>query len=86
MSGAKESATVAKQIKLTDPERITILDALTRAASLYEKDAEHVSQFAMYGTTIKEPADALAGRFRRHAVDARELRDKIAFLWGYVQF
>jgi hypothetical protein len=57
--------------KLTDPERMIIVNALTRAAFQYDKDAEHASEFAQYGTTIKEPAEALALQFRQHATDAR---------------
>ena len=49
------------QMKLTDPERMIIVNALTRAAVQYEKDAQHIFEFAQYGMTIKEPAEALAG-------------------------
>jgi hypothetical protein len=73
-------------MKLTDPERMIIVNALTRAAVQYEKDAERVLELAQYGMTIKEPAEALAGQFRQHSTDARQLRDKIAFLWAYLQF
>jgi hypothetical protein len=31
-------------------------------------------------------AEALAAQFRQHAVDARQLRDKITFLWEHIQF
>ena len=72
--------------KLTDLERTIIVNALTRAAFQYEKDAERVSELAQYGMTIKEPAEDLAGQFRQHATDARQLRDKITFLLGHLQF
>jgi hypothetical protein len=73
-------------MKLTDPERTIIVNALTRAAFQYDKDAERVSELAQYGMTIKEPAEDLAGQFRQHATDARQLRDKITFLWDHLQF
>jgi hypothetical protein len=72
-------------IKFTDPERTTIVNALTLAARQYETDAEQVSELALHGMTIFEPAQALANQFRQHATDARELRDKITFLWEHVQ-
>ena len=71
--------------KLTDLERTIIVNALTRAAFQYEKDAERVSELAQYGMTIKEPDEDLAGQFRQHATDARQLRDKITFLWEHIQ-
>jgi predicted N-acetyltransferase YhbS len=40
-------------MKLTDPERTIIVNALTRAAFQYDKDAERVSELAQYGMTIK---------------------------------
>jgi hypothetical protein len=40
---------------------------------------------ALHGMTVFEPAEALAKQFRQHAIDARELRDKLTFFWDYVQ-
>jgi hypothetical protein len=74
-----------KRMSLTDPERTMIVNALTVAARQYERDAEHASELALHGMTIKEPAEALAAQFRQHATDARQLRDKITFLWDHVQ-
>jgi hypothetical protein len=75
-----------KAFKLTDPERAIIVNALTVAARQYETDAEHASELALHGMAIRDPAEALAAQFRAHAVDARQLRDKITFLWEHVQF
>jgi hypothetical protein len=72
-------------IKLTAPERTTIVNALTLAARQYEVDAERAAELALHGMTIFEPAQALAKQFRQHATDAKELRDKITFLWEHVQ-
>jgi hypothetical protein len=75
-----------KAFRLTDPERTTIVNALTVAARQYEKDAEHALELALHAMTIREPAEALAAQFRHHATDARQLRDKITFLWEHVEF
>ena len=72
-------------IKLTEAERTTIVNALTLAARQYETDAESASELAMHGMTIFQPAEALAKQFREHATDARQLRDKITFLWEHLQ-
>jgi hypothetical protein len=72
-------------IKLTEPERTTIVNALTLAARQYEIDAEQASELALHGMTVFEPANALAEQFRQHATDARQLRDKITFLWDHIQ-
>ena len=72
-------------IKLTEQERTTIVNALTLAARQFEIDAEHASELALHGMTIFEPAEALAKQFRQHATDARQLRDKITFLWEHIQ-
>jgi hypothetical protein len=74
-----------KAFKLTDPERTTVVNALTVAARQYEKDAEHALELALHSMTMREPAEALAAQFRQHAVDARQLRDKITFLWEHIQ-
>jgi hypothetical protein len=74
-----------KAFRLTDPERTTIVNALTVAARQYEKDAEHALELALHSMTIREPAEALAAQFQQHAVDARQLRDKITFLWEHIQ-
>jgi hypothetical protein len=75
-----------KAFKLADPERTTIVNALTVAARQYDRDAEQALELALHGMTIREPAEALAAQFRQHAVDARQLRDKITFLWEHIQF
>jgi rubrerythrin len=75
-----------KAFRLTDAERTTIVNALTVAARQYERDAEQALELALHGMTIREPAEALAAQLRQHAVDARQLRDKITFLWEHVQF
>lgn len=72
-------------IKLTEPERTTIVNALTLAARQYEIDAVHASELALHGMTIFEPAEALARQLRQYSTDARELRGKITFLWEYIQ-
>jgi hypothetical protein len=72
-------------IKLTESERTTIVNALTVAARQYEIDAEHASELALHGMTFFEPAKALAEQFRQHATEARQLRDKITFLWEHIQ-
>jgi len=72
-------------IKLTEEERTTIVNALTVAARQYEIDAEHASELALHGMTIFEPARDLAKQFKDLAGDARQLRDKITFLWEHIQ-
>ena len=71
-------------IKLTDEERTTIVNALTVAARQYEIDAERASELALHGMTIFEPARDLAKKFHELATDARQLRDKITFLWKHI--
>jgi hypothetical protein len=61
------------------------VNALTVATRQYELDAERASELALHGMTVFEPAEALAKQFRQHAIDARELRDKLTFFWDYVQ-
>jgi hypothetical protein len=72
-------------MKFTEAERTTLVNALTVAARQYELDAERAAELALHGATFFEPAEALAKQFRRHATDARELRDKLTFLWEYVE-
>jgi hypothetical protein len=72
-------------IKLTEEERTTIVNALTVAARQYEIDAERASELALHGMTIFEPARDLAKQFQDLANDARQLRDKITFLWEHLQ-
>jgi hypothetical protein len=72
-------------IKLTEQERTTIVNALTVAARQYEIDAERASELALHGMSIFEPARELAKRFQELATDARQLRDKITFLWDSIQ-
>jgi hypothetical protein len=74
-----------KAFRLTDAERTTIVNALTVAARQYERDVEQALELALHGMTIREPAEALAAQLRQHAVDARQLRDKITFLWEHIQ-
>lgn len=72
-------------MKLTEQERTTIVNALTLAARQYEIDAEHAAELALHGMSFWEPAEALAQQFRQHATEARQLRDKVTFLWEHVQ-
>jgi hypothetical protein len=72
-------------IKLTEDERTTIVNALTVAARQYEIDAERASELALHGMTVFEPARGLAKQFQDLATDARQLRDKITFLWEHIQ-
>jgi hypothetical protein len=72
-------------IKLTEDERTTIVNALTVAARQYEIDAERAAELALHGMTIFEPARALTKQFQELASDARQLRDKITFLWENIQ-
>jgi hypothetical protein len=72
-------------IKLTEDERTTIVNALTVAARQYEVDAERAAELALHGMTIFEPGRALAKQFQEMATDARQLRDKITFLWENIQ-
>ncbi len=72
--------------KLTDAERMTILNALTVSAFQHEKDAAIASELALHGQTTRASADALAEQFRQQAEDARQLRDKLTFLWSHIQF
>jgi hypothetical protein len=71
-------------IKLTDEERTTIVNTLAVAARQYEIDVERASELALHGMTIFEPARDLAKQFRELATDARQLRDKITFLWKHI--
>jgi hypothetical protein len=72
-------------IKLTEEERTTIVNALTLAGRQYAIDAERASELALHGMTVFEPAEVIAKQFRQHATDARELRDKLTFLWEHIQ-
>jgi hypothetical protein len=72
-------------IELTEAERTTIVNALTLAARQYQMDAEHASELALHGMTIFEPAKMLAKQFQDYSTDARELRDKITFLWQHAE-
>ena len=72
-------------IKLTEDERTTIVNALTVAARQYEIDAERASELALHGMTVFESARGLAKQFQDLATDARQLRDKITFLWEHIQ-
>jgi hypothetical protein len=72
-------------IKLTEDERTTIVNALTVAARQYEIDAERAAELSLHGMTIFEPGRTLAKQFQEMATDARQLRDKITFLWENIQ-
>jgi hypothetical protein len=72
--------------KLTDAERTTIVNALTLSAVQHAKDAEVASELALHGQTTRPSAVALADQFRKQAEDARQLRDKLEFLWSHIQF
>jgi hypothetical protein len=72
-------------MRLTEQERTTIVNALTVAARQYEIDAERASELALHGMATFEPARNLAKQFQELATDARQLRDKITFLWENIQ-
>jgi hypothetical protein len=72
--------------KLTDAERTIIVDALTAAAHQYEKDAATAHELAMQGVATMASAEALGAKFQQRVTDARELRDKLEFLWNHIQF
>jgi hypothetical protein len=74
-----------RPIKLTEQERTTIVNALTVATRQYEIDAERASELALHGMTTFGPARDLAKQFQELAADARQLRDKITFLWENIQ-
>jgi len=70
---------------LNRPTRPAIrVNALTVAARQYEMDVERASELALHGMTIFEPARDLAKQFQELATDARQLRDKITFLWKHI--
>lgn len=74
------------QAKLTDPERMIIAHALTAAAAQYENDAAVAADLALRGgLATKAAADALGKQLRQEADDARQLRDKITFLWSHLK-
>jgi hypothetical protein len=72
--------------KLTDAERTIIVNALTVAAVQHTKDAEAASELALHGQTTWQSALALAEQFRQQAEEARQLRDKLGFMWSHIQF
>jgi hypothetical protein len=74
-----------RPVKLTEHERTTIVNALTVAARQYEIDAERASELALHGMTTFEPARDLGKQFQELAADARQLQDKITFLWENIQ-
>jgi hypothetical protein len=82
---SEEDKMSTTHIKLTEGERTTIVNALTVAARQYEIDAERASELALHGMAIFEPARDLAKQFQELATDARQLRDKITFLWENIQ-
>ena len=72
--------------KLTDVERTIIFNALTTAARQYEKDAAAAYELAMHGLAIKASAEELGAQLQQQVTDARQLRDKLEFLWNHIQF
>ena len=72
--------------KLTDAERTIIFNALTTAAHQYEKDAATAYELAMHGLATKTTAEALGTQLQQQVTDARQLRDKLEFLWNHIQF
>ena len=72
--------------KLTDAERTIIVNALTVSALQHAKDAEAASELALHGQTTWPSAVALAEQFRQQAEEARQLRDKLGFLWSHIHF
>jgi hypothetical protein len=73
------------EAKLTDEERMIIVHALTSAAVQYETDASAAFELAAHGISAKDAAEALGARFKQQATDARQLRDKITFLWNHLK-
>jgi hypothetical protein len=72
--------------KLTDPERPIIAHALSTAAAQYDNDALFASNLALRGgLATKAAAEALGEQLRQEAADARQLRDKITFLWSHLK-
>jgi hypothetical protein len=81
-----EQAMAKLEAKLTDPERLIIAHALSTAAAQYENDAATVADLALRGgLETKAAADTLGEQLRREAADARQLRDKITFLWSHLK-
>jgi hypothetical protein len=74
-----------KHIRLTEQERAIIVDALTVAACQYAKDAEQASDLALHGMMVRDAAETLAAQFQQRADDAKQLRDKMTFLWAHLQ-
>jgi hypothetical protein len=72
--------------KLTDAERTIVANALTVAICQFEKDAEGMMELALHGRTTRDSANALAAQFRQQAAEARQLRDKMDFMWSHLQF
>jgi hypothetical protein len=71
---------------LTDAERVIVVNALTTAAHQYEKDAVTAGDLAMHGETTRASAQALGAQLQQQVRDARQLRDKLVFLWHHIQF
>ena len=71
---------------LTDAERTIIFNALTTAAHQYERDAATAFELAMHGLATKASAEALGAQLQQQVIDARQLRDKLEFLWNHIQF
>jgi hypothetical protein len=74
-----------KHMKLTEQERAIIIEALTVAACQYGKDAEQAADLALHGMAMSAAAETLAAQFRHHADAAKQLRDKMTFLWEHLE-
>ena len=73
---------MGKHMKLTEQERATIIDALTVAACQYV-DADQAADLALHGLSMSAAAETLAAQFRQTADAAKQLRDKMMFLWAH---
>ena len=76
---------MGKHMKLTEQERATIIDALTVAACQYVKDADQAADLALHGLSMSAAAETLAAQFRQTADAAKQLRDKMTFLWAHLE-
>ena len=75
---------MGKHMKLTEQERATIIDALTVAACQYV-DADQAADLALHGLSMSAAAETLAAQFRQTADAAKQLRDKMMFLWAHLE-
>jgi hypothetical protein len=82
----KEPLRRKQMANLTDAERKIIVNALTTASHQYEKDAVTAEDLATHGDTTRASAEALGSQLREQVIDARQLRDKLVFLWHHIQY